>query len=234
MKQAFVAGKIFLAVFVLFLAFQTATMVQTAAGQSMGTVTGTIMDSRAAVIVLPRPTIIFKGTKETRRVIPNDNGDYEIKLPVGAYSVTTDIPGFYPLRRAKFRVLAGSRITINLVPSPRYLVRGTTVSNSEPVDKLAPQPRYDELSVAVSSPFPLGLVQFEKKRIADGDVKYYAATFSYDELTIYADELRFNRRKLRLKASGDRVIVEDGKQRVEVKHAVVSFKGGEPVLDLTR
>lgn len=234
MRSEIVDCRITLAVFTLFLVFQGAITAQPAVSQPVGTVSGTIMDSSGAVIVLPRPTIIFKGTNDARRVTPDDNGDYEIDLPAGAYDVTTELPGYYPLRRAKFRVLAGSRVTINLVPSPRYLVRGTTVSTNKPVDRSAPRPRYDELRVAISSPLPVCLIQFEKKRIVNGIVKYYWATFSYDNLTIYADELRFNRKQKQLKASGKRVIVEDGKQRVEVKHAVVSLKGREPVLDLTR
>ncbi len=123
----------------MFLVFQGAMTAQPAASHPVGTVTGTIMDSSGAVIVLPRPTIIFKGTNGVRRVTPDDNGDYEISLPAGAYNVTTELPGYYPLRRAKFRVLAGSSVTINLVPSPLYLIRGTTISTRKSVDKLAPR-----------------------------------------------------------------------------------------------
>ncbi len=49
----------------------------------MATVKGTVMDSNGAVIVSPKPTIIFKRNEETTRADVNENGDYEITLPPG-------------------------------------------------------------------------------------------------------------------------------------------------------
>jgi len=200
--------------------------------QPMGRVKGTVMDANGAVITIPRPSIIFEGKGELKRVAVNDSGDYEITLPAGVYRVTTEIPGFYPFRRAAFRVLPGSDILINIVPTPRYLVRGTTVSARESADVAAPSPRYDEFHVT-EGPISL-LIQFQKKHRANGNIEYEGAILTYDALTIQSDNLSFNRTRLGLKAFGKRVVVEDGKQLVQVKLAKMTFKRGEPVLDLTR
>lgn len=229
-----------LALFILVLLVGSAMMAQTTKQPwpgtgSMGRVTGTVMDTGGAVIVVPKPSIIFQGRNSFKRVTANDNGDYEISLPAGVYKVSTEIPGFYPVRRSAFRVLSGSTLMINLLPTPHYQTRGTTVSTKESLDKPMPRPKYDEFHIPASSPSPMSLViQFEKKRIVDGTVKYNGAILSYDELTIFTEELCFNMKNLRLKASGNPVTVEDGKERVQVKQAMVSFKGAEPVVDLTR
>ncbi len=198
--------------------------------ESMGRVKGTVMDANGAVMVTPRPSIIFEGKNSVRTVTANDSGDYDISLPAGVYKVTTEIAGFYPFRRAEFRLLPGTDVMINLAPTPRYLVRGTTVSASRSVDKLTPSPKYNEF------PGPRGslLIQFQEKRRANRNIEYEGAILTYDALTIYSDKLSFNKTRLRLKASGKRVVVEDGKQRVHVKQASVAFKEGEPVLEVTK
>lgn len=201
----------------------------------MGTVKGSVMDTNGAVIVTPKPSIIFEGNSNMKRVAVNDRGDYDITLPVGVYKVTTEIPGFHSLRRAEFRVQPGSTVTINLVPSPLYLVRGTTLSTSSSVDIAAPAPKYDEIHVPKSSPYPGSLlIQFERKRTINKSVEYDGAILTYDALTIYAEKLTLNKIALKLKASGERVVVEAGGQSRQVKQASISFKRGEPFVDLTK
>ncbi len=121
---------------------------------------------------------------------------------------------------------------INLVSTPHYLVRGTTVSLREPVDTPAPKPRYNEFHIPGRGLSML--IQFDKKRGANERIEYDRAVLTYDSLTVYADRLSFDTARLRLNASGKRVVVEDGKRRAEVKQARVSFKGGEPILDFMR
>lgn len=198
--------------------------------QPMGIVKGSVMDANGAVIVTPRPSITFAGRNCIKTVAANDRGDYQIILPAGVYKVTTEMRGFYPLRRSDFRVLPDSTVTINVVLSPRYLTRGTTVSVRASVDTRAPAPKYNEFHVPGSS---LGLlIQFQGKRKTNRHIEYNGATLTYDALTIYADKICFNKTRLQLKAFGKRVVVEDGK-RVQVKQATVAFKGGELILDLT-
>lgn len=198
----------------------------------MGKVKGTVMDANGAVVVTPRPSIIFKGKNGVRTVVATDSGDYEIALPAGVYEVTTETPGFYPFRRAKFHVLPDSSVVINVVLTPRYIIRGTTVSTTESTDTLAPSPQYNQF-VVPGRQIRL-LIQFQTKRRPNGNIEYSGAILTYDALTIYTDKLSLNKIQLRLKASGKQVVVEDGKQRIQVKQAAVTFKRGEPILDLTR
>jgi hypothetical protein len=115
-----------------------------------------------------------------------------------------------------------------------YLVRGTTVSTKESIDTPVPPPKYDLFPLAqLLDPLSL-LIEFDKKRTLNGTVRYDRATLSYDVLTIYADKIWFNKKTLRVEAFGEYVIVEDGKQRIQVKRAEVGFKGGEPILKLTQ
>lgn len=121
MESKTVELRICLAILIFVLPVRSAIMSETrqapAAGfQSMGKVTGTVMDTSGAVIVLPKPTIILEGRNSIKRVIPNDNGDYETTVPTGVYRITTEIPGFYPLRRAEFRVPPDATVIVNLVP----------------------------------------------------------------------------------------------------------------------
>lgn len=73
-----------------------------------------------------------------------------------------------------------------------------------------------------------------KRGAVKNKILYSQAMMTYDALTIYADELSFNKEQLRVQASGRSVVVEDGKQRVAVKQASVAFEEGEPKLDLMR
>lgn len=194
-----------------------------------GTVAGSVLDQQGAVILLPKPVIVFRSKNEVKQVTVDENGRFEATLPIGTYEITTEMPGFYPFRRAPFRVSAGSSVMINLVPSRRYFTRGTTVSPGKGVDERAPRPGYKVIS---KSSLP-GLIQFESSHNVGRWLRYRFAVFSHDHITVYADELLFDPKALRLKASGG-VILEDGKQRIEVNGVTVSFDNGEARLEVTK
>lgn len=162
----------------------------------------------------------------------DENGRFEATLPSGTYEVKTEIPSFYPFRRAPFQVVGGTTLMLNLVPSRRYLVRGTTVSTKASVDEAAPRPKYEQVQVAPQS-LP-ALIQFENRQNIGRGVTYRFAVFTYGPITIYADKLLLDRRALRLTASGKGIILEDGKQRIEIKGVTVSLDKGEAHLDLIK
>ncbi|HEY2974483.1 MAG TPA: carboxypeptidase-like regulatory domain-containing protein [Pyrinomonadaceae bacterium] len=201
--------------------------------QAMGTLKGTVMDANEAAIVLPKPIIVLKDgrNRTVKRIESDEDGGYEMKLPAGIYHISTEINGFYPVRRAAFRIQPRTSARINLTPMLRYLVRGTTLSAKHPIDKLVRPPKYDSFSIPQSSSKLLRLlIQFDKKRQIKDTVEYSDAVLSYDVVTIYADKIRFNRRSFRVKASGERVVVEDGKQGVSVRAVELQFKAGEPLI----
>jgi hypothetical protein len=202
-----------------------------------GKLIGAVFDKEGAVVVMPKPTIIIRSaeTGATNRITPNEDGKYEIELRTGIYQISSDVPGFYPFRRALFQIQPDETAMINLVPSVRYFVRGTTISKTQAIDKPAPRPRYDIFSVPQSSSQLLNLViQFGKRRMFNRTILYQNAILSYDQLTIYANNLTFERKSFRVKTSGNQILVEDGKQRSRISYAEVNFKEGKPLLTLIK
>jgi Carboxypeptidase regulatory-like domain len=208
-----------------------------AISQETGKLTGNVMDVNGAAIVIPRPEITVENveTRAVTKIEPDSNGDYQTELPIGIYRIGVNVTNFYPFRRAVFSISPGKTIMINVVPALRYLVRGTTVSTKEPVDKIAPKPIYDSFSIPQSRSGLLNmLIRFDKKRTVGDTIEYQNAVLSYDALTIYADKLRFRRKMLRARAVGTNVVVENDGQRVQVKSAELDFKAGRPIVKLER
>src|SRR3954469_6742463 len=86
------------------------------AGQPSGKVIGTVMDSNEAVI--PGTQIVIKGENIVCHLTSNEEGRYEIDLPVGVYSITAKANLFRPFRRAAFYVQSNFTLVINIVPLP--------------------------------------------------------------------------------------------------------------------
>jgi len=165
------------------------------------------------------------------------DGAYEAELPPGIYEISTEISGWYAVRRARFRLLPGMTITITLAPPLRVssvALEVTTSGISEPVTTLPP-PKYDSFLLPPLASAQLDLViRFVRKRTRMGFVKYDGGTIAtYNALTLSATKLRLDRRTFRIEAEGN-VIVEDGKDRTHAKGAVVEFKEGEPIVKITQ
>ena len=199
---------------------------------STATVVGAVMDQQGSIILLPKPIVLLEGETGVTEATVDEQGQFRVVLPVGTYNITTRIPSFYPFHRAKFNVIAGKTIMINVAPSLRILVRGTSVSSKDLPDTVAPPPKFDEIQV-LPKPGLSGVIQFVTKRIVDGEATYTDAVFSYDNLTIYAETLRLNQKPFRLMASGARVVFEDGNERKEVGGVVIQAKEGRLIVDVT-
>lgn len=202
--------------------------------QLTGRVRGTVVAPNESVI--QNATVVLKGTQTTRKLTTDVNGVYEAELPTGIYEVTTEIPGWYPLRRARFCVQAGTLTMITLAPALRVesiALEVTTSGIRKPVTTLPP-PKYDSLSVPHPQREQLDLlVQFFKKRARKGITEYGRATASYDALTISANVLRLNPKTLHIEAAGN-VIIEHGMQRTHTQFAEVEFKAGKPTIKLIK
>src|SRR3989442_5684835 len=78
-------------------------------------ITGIVRDSTGAV--LPGATVIAKHVDSglTRTVISAENGSYNLQLlPVGAYEITTTLPGFKQETRRGVNLVVGEQAVINL------------------------------------------------------------------------------------------------------------------------
>ncbi|MFN7938631.1 MAG: TonB-dependent receptor [Bryobacteraceae bacterium] len=83
--------------------------------ESRGAITGRVKDSQNAVIAGARVAITNTATNETRRVVTNDTGYYEVNfLEPSTYSVGVEASGFKKLLRAGLVVNVGSRLEIDL------------------------------------------------------------------------------------------------------------------------
>src|SRR5262245_378067 len=59
------------------------------------TIMGVVQDTSGALIPGVSITVKHTDTGQTRTAISNESGDYNVPLlPVGAYELTTDMPGF--------------------------------------------------------------------------------------------------------------------------------------------
>jgi hypothetical protein len=213
-------------------------------GTSSGHVRGTIFDSNEAVV--PNVKVVFEAAGMKREAVTNEEGFYEIELPVGVYRVTTNSMGFCASQRAPFRVRTSSDTLINL----------TLV-----VCPLANILKYDEAGKYVgeecryidpfeSESFPVTkmsgiqldlLIRYGKRQEKESILEYQGAkvengvppgvTVSYDVLTIVADKVRFNKQMLMLEAEG-RVVVEDGKQHMKLGKIEIDFKAKQPLATL--
>src|SRR5215469_10158452 len=78
-------------------------------------ISGVVRDATGAVI--PGVTVTAKHTESglTRTVTTNENGDYRMpSLPVGAYEVMAELPGFKPLVRSGIDLAVAQEVVLNL------------------------------------------------------------------------------------------------------------------------
>lgn len=213
-------------------------------GASSGHVKGTIFDSNGAVATNVK--VIFEANDRKHEAVTNQEGYYEIELPVGVYHITTRSVGFCAFQRALFRIQPSSDTLMNLtlVVCPK--------ANTLKVDKsgkyVGEEDRYidpfesESFSVRNESGASLNLlIRYGKRHERKGIVEYQGAkalngipsgvTVSYDVLTIVADKVRFNKTTLLLEADSN-VAVEDGKRRMNFSYAEVNFKSKDPIATL--
>jgi uncharacterized membrane protein len=71
-----------------------------------GTVKGETIDFLGARV--PHVNMIFEGSQESRKVVSNETGEFEIELPAGEYRITVAQFGIFdPFKQKKLKVKAG-------------------------------------------------------------------------------------------------------------------------------
>src|SRR5262245_26804093 len=202
--------------------------------QETGKVSGTVMDISGAIIDAPFAVIQFEGEQQTIRVRPDKSGNYRVELKPGVYEITADINGFYPFRRAGFRLHPGRSVVINIVPDQRFLFLGTAVPSTANVNVAAPTPKYEAFhtfSQEASLP-SIPLVKFKERAKVGSMIEYRSATLTYDLTTVYASRITFDKTKRKFEASGWDTIVEDGERRVKVRSVEIIFEGNRPSIKI--
>jgi len=93
-----------------------------------------VRDTSGAVI--PGVTVTAKHTESglTRTVTTNENGNYRMpSLPVGAYEVMAEIPGFKPLVRSGIELAVAQEIALNLTLEVGTTAEQVTVTGEAPL-----------------------------------------------------------------------------------------------------
>src|SRR5947199_8200158 len=97
-------------------------------------ISGLVRDTTGAVI--PGVTVTAKQTESglTRTVLTNENGDYRMpSLPVGAYEVMAEIPGFKPLVRTGIELAVAQEVVLNLTMEVGTTAEQVTVTGEAPL-----------------------------------------------------------------------------------------------------
>src|SRR5947209_18681871 len=87
----------------------------TVAQTSTGTILGVVKDTTGALIPGAMVTVKHTETGYTRTAISSETGDYNVALlQVGAYEITTAMPGFKQDVRRGINLVVGQQAVINL------------------------------------------------------------------------------------------------------------------------
>src|SRR5437763_2702933 len=98
------------------------------------TILGVVKDTSGALI--PRVSITIKHTDTglTRAAISSESGDYNVPLlPVGAYEITTTMPGFKQQVRSGINLVVGQQAVINLTLEVGAAAEQVTVTEEAPL-----------------------------------------------------------------------------------------------------
>src|SRR6059036_205184 len=98
------------------------------------TIVGVVKDTTGALI--PGVTIKIKHTEtgQTRAAISSETGDYNVPLlPIGAYEITTAMPGFKQEVRRGINLIVGQQAVINLTLEVGAAAETVTVTEAAPL-----------------------------------------------------------------------------------------------------
>src|SRR5436309_15123405 len=101
---------------------------------STATILGTVKDVSGALI--PGVSITVKHTESglTRTVVSNEQGGYDVRLlPVGAYEITTMMPGFKSDVRSGINLVVGQEAVVDLTLQVGAPAEQVTVSEEAPL-----------------------------------------------------------------------------------------------------
>src|SRR5947208_3503876 len=104
------------------------------AQSSTATILGTVKDTTGALI--PGVSITVKHTESglTRSVVSGERGGYNVPLlPVGAYEITTTMPGFKQQVRSGINLVVGQQAVIDLTLEVGAAAQQITVSEEAPL-----------------------------------------------------------------------------------------------------
>jgi len=101
---------------------------------STATILGVVKDTTGALIPGASITVKHTETGQTRTAISSETGDYNVPLlPVGAYEITTTMPGFKQQVRSGIDLVVGQQAVINLTLEVGAAAEQVTVTEEAPL-----------------------------------------------------------------------------------------------------
>lgn len=186
---------------------------------------GTVVDTSGAVI--SKVQVIIENDQEKKSTFTNEHGEYEFDISPDVYQISAKGLGWLPFKRAPFHVEQNASILINMVLIFSSLDADCIIPNVG--NKGLQYLSYDSFFSAKFGIAKELLVRFTEKKTIRG---YYIYTYphtqvlvTYDNISIYADEISFNDKTLVLKAQGN-VILENGNKRTTSKTLTLNLNEG--------
>src|SRR5262245_41239759 len=98
------------------------------------TILGVVKDTSGALVPGVSITVKHTETGQTRTAISSERGDYNVPLlPVGAYEITTAMPGFKQQVRSGINLVVGQQAVINLTLEVGAPAEQVTVTEEAPL-----------------------------------------------------------------------------------------------------
>src|SRR5205823_12579831 len=98
------------------------------------TIVGVVKDTSGALIPGVSITVKHTETGQTRAAISSETGDYNVPLlPIGAYEITTAMPGFKQQVRSGINLAVGQQAVINLTLEVGAAAEQVTVTEEAPL-----------------------------------------------------------------------------------------------------
>lgn len=190
-------------------------LVELASGQQLetGKVRGSLYDPQNAVILGTQVTIARPGFQKS--VFPDpQTGQFAFDLKPGIYSITNKQNLWYSTRRAVFLVKENETTVVNLSPTLHVLSVALEVRSKDLREEAGYNyiPKYDDFLPFTDSLLNV-VIEYRTTKTKDSISEYTNAKLTYNDYSINANFLRFDKKNLSFEALGNVTIDENGRRQ---------------------
>lgn len=208
--------------------------------QKTARVAGTVFDPSGAVVVNAKVSV--RGSSFEKETATNEEGQYQLELPPGMYSIEVRRMGFCLARRASFKSRPQIKVkfdfTLLVCPSHgegpmRYESFALKSDPSEPPDFLIRFGKRIDKQDTIEFEGALTEIAYydSDTKVTDRSQNYVNVAVTYDGWTISAKHLTLNKRTLRLGVEED-VVISDGTRETKGTRAEIDFSLTNPVVNV--
>jgi hypothetical protein len=203
-------------------------------------VSGTLTDPNKAIVADVKVSFVDVGSDQIHIAQTDGRGRYELALPPGVYSLSTEKLGFCPQIWAPFRIEAGKQLLLNI---PLFVC---SIMTTVVVDE---DPRNSGTDTEYGIPYKLDKIAFDNEfgwskemwiqygaksetesgtaysRIVLEDGTRSRVRLTFNHIQVLANEIR-KTSDSKFTAVGN-VVIEDGEKRTESEKAILYFEKGQ-------